>query len=54
MSRSFDWGIDACRPVLDRAQIMASVVKWDEFHALLFVLRRLLSGITLTSLSKSG
>ena len=22
MSRSFDWGIDACRPVLDRAQIM--------------------------------
>ena len=50
MSRSFDWGIDACRPVLDRAQIMTSVVKWDEFHALLFVPRRLLSGMTVTKL----
>ena len=44
MSRSLDWGIDACRPGLDRAQIMTSVVKWDEFHALQFVPRRLLSG----------
>ena len=48
MSRSFDCCIDACRPVLDRAQIMTSVVKWDEFHELLFVHRRLLSGMTVT------
>ena len=27
MSQAFDWGIDACRPALDRAQIMTSVVK---------------------------
>ena len=49
MSRSFDWSIDACRPVLNRAQIVTSVVKWDEFHALLFVFGRLLSGRTVTS-----
>ena len=49
MSRYFDWGMDPGRPLLDRAQIMSSVVKWDEFQALLFVPRRLLSGMTVTS-----
>ena len=43
MSRSFDWDNDTCRPVLDRAHLLASVVNWDEFHALLFVSRSLLS-----------
>ena len=43
MSRSFDWDNDMCRPLLDRSQLLASVVNWDEFHALLFVPRSLLS-----------
>ena len=38
MSRSNDWDNDTCKQVLDRAR----VVKWDEFHALLFVPRSLL------------
>ena len=42
MSRSFDWDNDTCRPVLDRPQLLTSVVKRDEFCALLFVPRSLL------------
>ena len=42
MSRSFDWDNDTRRPVLDCAQFLICVVKWDEFHALLFVPRSLL------------
>ena len=37
MPRSFDWGIDACWPVLDRAQLWTSLVNRDEFHALLLL-----------------
>ena len=42
MSRSLDRGNGACRAVLDRAQLLTSVVKWDELHALLFGPRSLL------------
>ena len=42
MSRSFDWDNDVCKSVLDRPQLLASVVNWIEFHALLFVPRSLL------------
>ena len=53
MSRSFDWDNDTCRPVLDRAQHPTSVAKWDEFHALLFVPRGLLSGSVETQVKRN-
>ena len=53
MSRSFDWDNDTCRPVLDRAQLLTSDVNWDEFHALLFVPRSLLTDLVETSMKRN-
>ena len=27
-----DWGNGACRPVLDRAEFLARVLRWDDFR----------------------
>ena len=53
MSRSFDWDNDTCRPVLDRPQLLTSVVKRDEFKALLFVSRGLLPGSVETKVKRN-
>ena len=53
MSRSFDWGNGASRPVLDRAKFLSSVVKRDEFHVLLFVLRSLFPGLVETQVKRN-
>ena len=41
-NRFFDWGTDACWPVLDRAHLLTRVRNRNEFPALLFVPRSLL------------
>ena len=48
MCRSFDGGIHTSRPVLECAKFLTSVVKRDEFHALLFVPRSLFPGLVET------
>ena len=53
MPRSFDSGIDACWPVLDRAQLWTSVVNRHEFHALLLLHWRLFSELVETKVKRN-